>query len=595
MAPVEVLPDRGKFPEKNRKSVAPSATSTVFVFGPFRLDPAEGVLRRSGKPIHLFPKAVELLTALVAARGSVVRKEQLLERVWPGTYVQDGTLSKNISFLRKALGNRRYIETVSRRGYRFVGTLHEVPAEGQPSQPAVSSLAMLPFHSSDEKLDYIGEGLTDSLIGLLSRLSDLKVMASSTVFQFKGSGVDPRQVARELRVDAVLCGRLNRHGRWLELAVELCDKKGTRLWGQTYRRARSELPAWDRELARDVAAALERRWTPAPAHATSSSPKDATAKAYNLYLKGLHEYNKRTPSAILKSGEYFRRALEADPHLALAHVGVGMAYSTLSWVWVGTIAPAQVRHTMETATSKALELDPALPEAHVMHGSFLFWHEWKWRDAERALLRAVALNPQCVMARQVYGFLLTALGRLDEAEEQLSAALELDPLSNAININLAWLWYVGGRYDEAIEMCQETLELEPGFGGAHLVLGLCRERKKQYAQALADLDRAREQIGENSTVSAVRAFVLGKLKRRAEAAAALRELEDLSRSRYVSAFIIALGYCGLGDAEKIFAWLEKARDERSFGLLLINNLPIAESMRSPSLFHEIVRSMGLES
>jgi adenylate cyclase len=591
MAPSQVLSVPGKFSEKNRKAGAVPVSHSIFVFGPFRLDPQEGVLRRSGKPVPLFPKAVELLAALLAARGSVVRKEQLLESVWPGTFVQDGTLSKNISFLRKALGSRRYIETSSRRGYRFAGPFQELP--GQEARPplAVNSVAMLPFRSADEKLDYIGEGLTDSLIALLSRLSDLKVMASSTVFQFRGNNVDPRQVAQELGVDAVLCGRLTGRARRLELSVELCDKKGTRLWGQTYQRSRAELPAWDHELARDIASALERSWTPTAA--ATSSPKDAISKAYHLYLKGLHEYNKRTPAAILKSGEFFQRALEADPHLALAHVGVGMAYSTLSWVWVGTLAPADVRPAMETATSKALELDPALPEAYVMRGSYLFWHEWKWRAAEQALLRAVGLNPQCVMARQVYGFLLTALGRLEEAEEQLVAALELDPLSNAININLAWLWYVAGRYDKAIEMCEETVELEPGFGGAHLVLGLCHERKKQYAHALADLDRARQQVGENSTVIAVRAFILGKLGRRAEAVAALKELEIASKSRYVSAFIIGLGYCGIPDTTKALAWLEKALDERSFGLLLIHNLPIAEAVGTQPQFRKLLRGMGL--
>jgi len=265
MAPSQVLSVPGKFSEKNRKAGAGPVSHSLFVFGPFRLDPQEGVLRRSGKPVPLFPKAVELLAALLAARGGVVRKEQLLESVWPGTFVQDGTLSKNISFLRKALGSRRYIETSSRRGYRFAGPFRELP--GQEARPplAVNSVAMLPFRSADEKLDYIGEGLTDSLIALLSRLSDLKVMASSTVFQFRGNDVDPRQVAQELGVDAVLCGRLTGRARHLELSVELCDKKGTRLWGQTYQRSRAELPAWDHELARDIASALERSWTPTAA------------------------------------------------------------------------------------------------------------------------------------------------------------------------------------------------------------------------------------------------------------------------------------------------------------------------------------------
>ena len=591
MVAAQVLPIRRKFSEKVWKPPPLSAARTVFLFGPFRLDLEEGVLRRSGRPVHLFPKAVELLGQLVAAGGNVVRKERLMEAVWRGTFVEEGTLSKNISFLRKALGSRPYIETVSRRGYRFAGPVQEeAPSFRTASQPTIASVAMLPFHSADPSLDYLGEGLTDSLIARLSRLSDLKVMASSTVFRFKGSGVDPRRIARELKVDAVLCGRLGRHRRKLELAVELCHKSGARLWGRKYLRSRSELPAWDSDLAQDVAAALDRTWT--PTREAASSRRGASGKAYDLYLKGLHQYNKRTPTEILKSTECFRRALDADPLLALAHVGLGMAYSSLSWVWVGTLSPADVRPVMEAATSRALELDSTLPEAHVLQGSFLFWHHWKWREAEKALLKALALNAQCVLARQVYGFLLTVLGRVPEAEAQLTAALELDPLSIAIHINLAWLWYVAGRYDKAMEKCRETLELEPDFGGAYLIMALCLERQGRYSEALELMDQAYERMRENTMLAGARSFLLGRMGLREEASACLAELERLSKSRYVSAFDLAFGYSGLGDSSRVLAWLLKARKERCFGLLLLKGLPLAEVVGSDPRFAEIIRSVG---
>jgi DNA-binding winged helix-turn-helix (wHTH) protein/tetratricopeptide (TPR) repeat protein len=567
--------------------------SKSFVFGPFRLDMGEGVLRRSGKPVDLVPKAVELLAVLVAARGGVVRKETLLETVWTGTFVEENTLSKYVSFLRKAFGSRHWIETVSRRGYRFTAPVTEISARASPSDAEVRSVALIPFDSPDAKLAYIGEGLTERLISRLSRLRGLKVMGSTTVFRYRKRPADPRRIARELQVEAVLCGRLTRQGRTLALQAELCDGSGTRLWGERYERSPAEVAGWDADLARDLAAAL------APAGAAAdggtSPPPDVPTEAYHLYLKGQYNYNKRTQAAMFKAAEYFRRALSLDPRFALAHVGLGSAYSALSWVWVGTMSPAEVRPVIEAAAARALELDPTVPEAHVLHGNLLVWHEWKWREAETAFRRALELNPQCVLARQIFGFFLSVVGRLEEAEALLSSALELDPLSSVIGMNRAWVSYVGGRYDEAVRRCEETLELEPGFGPIHVVLALSHERKGAFKEAIAELDRALGHLGTNTTISCIRAHMLGKLGRREEARIALEEIEKLAKVRYVSSVDLAIGYAGLGDGERVFSWLRAACDERSFGLVLLKCLPFFDAVRSERRFAELSRRVGLSA
>jgi len=569
------------------------ATRRIFEFGPFPLDMDERLLRRRGQPVALTPKAVELLAVLVSARGRVVAKEALFGAVWPGVFIEENTLAKHISMLRKALGSG-YIETISRRGYRLAAPMKESTATVASSESdRPSAVAVLPLKNArgDPEIDYLCDGLTEQVIDRLCQIPDLRVMARSTVFRYKDKEADPRRLKRELSVDAVVCGHLVQVGGALELSVELCDASdGSRVWATQLRRETTAAHEMSATLAAGIAHAL-RKTSPAKGAFSAS----ANSAAYDHYLKGLYHFNKRTTSGVMKAIEEFRRAAAADPHLALAHVGLARCYGLLPRPLVGLLSPAEARPAIETAAETALRLDPTLSEAYVERACLKARYDWDWDSAEAEFQQALALNPQSVLAHQVYSSYCTSRGFFTKGQSELDLAMRSDPLSLMLRADQAFLLFFQKRYDEAIAQCLDTLDMDADFAELHVAMGLAHQEKGDSTSALRALERAIALSPDVTIVSALHAYNLGKLGERSKARDVADGLISLSKQRYVSAFDIALARVGAGDEVGFFSWMRRACEERSYALVLLPVFPFMDRFRRDPRFRKMFDGTGLEA
>lgn len=590
----------------------------AYEFGPFRLDLVARRLFRQEKPIHFSPKTFDILKLLLESRGEVVTKGELIRRVWAHQFVAENNLTVRMSALRKALGESvecRFIETVSGRGYRFVAKVHEVLGEhGGAQKGALESLAVLPLinASSQQRLDYICDGVTESLIASLSQIANLRVMARSTVFRFKGRGLDPRQVGSDLGVRAVLSGNVDQLNDSLSLSLEMVDvKDGARLWGASYRRKVSDLVAFQEGLAREVSENLRIRLSEVEESLITKRHTE-NPEAYNLYLKGRYFWNKRSVPGVKRAIDYFRRAIGHDPRYSLAFAGIADAYVVLSNY--GLRPAKETMPKAKEAALKALELDDQMAEAHVSMGNIKSSFEWDWAGAEGEFKRAVWLNPYYAPARQYYANFLTKVGRIDQAIAEIQQAHEIDPLSLSVNLTMAKIYHYARRYDEALRKAREILEMEPLFGPANGVIGLVnldlgrhkeaiKEMKAMLRFSAGDYNVTHGRAGKAGETSplpssdpegvALMGYAYALAGRRNEALKILDELGELIKRRYVQPHSLAFVYIGLGEKDKAFEWLERALRERSSMLTLIKVATVFNSVRSDPRYAGIVRRMGL--
>jgi TolB-like protein/Tfp pilus assembly protein PilF len=577
------------------------AADQIYEFADFRLDVAECLLLRRGEVVPITPKAFDVLVALVENSGRLLDKAELMKRLWPDTFVEEGTLARNVSDLRKSLGEgaagRKFIETVPRRGYRFAAAVTRVRTERR-SRPAtaINSLAVLPFAnaSTDAQAEYLCDGITESIIHTLSQLPQLRVRPRSTVFRYKGKDVDPQRVGEELEVRAVLTGRILHLGERLVIRTELIDvADGWQLWGGQFDREPADILHVQEEIASEISNKLHLN--------LSRENKRLLVKrytnnieAYNLYLKGRYWYNKRAPEMIRRSIDFFEQAIEEDPYYALAYAGLADSYSMLAWVTAGIRSPHEVTPKAKAAARRALQIDDTLSEAHVAMATILKVFDWDWTEAENEYRRAIECNPAYATAHHMYGIFLSFMGRFEESIVQIRIALDLEPLSLNINTGLAWPLYFSRRYDEAIEQCGRALDLDPNFGQAHLTLGLSYLGMGRYQEAIEALREA-HRLSRGATIDATalaRAYVAAG--RRTEAEAILAELEKVSTERYVSSFDLANVHMALGRTDDAFTWLEKAYAEGATGLILLNVLPFYDQTRRDPRFVSLLRRVGLE-
>ena len=559
-------------------------------FGPFRLDLDERMLVREGQPVPLSPKAFELLRVLVENSGRLVTKDRLTKALWPGTHVGEANLTVNIAALRKALGDDskapRYVVTVPGRGYRFVGRVRESLAH-------TSSIAVLPLVNAtgDPDLDYLCDGITESIINTISQLPQLRVLAQSTVFRYRNTP-DPLEAGRALGVRTVLAGRVLRQGGRLIFSTELIDvATGTQLWGERSERSASEILAIPRTVGQEISTNLRIRLS-GEEHRVMDKQPTTNGEAYDLYLRGRHLWGKMTPDGVLKSIEYYQRAIQVDPGFALAHAGVALSLHSLGWVLFGVLPNDAVLPKAEAAALAAVAIDPDLAEAHVALGCLRFYHQWSFAEADTEFRRAIASNPSCVQAHHMYGFYLVLMGRGEEAFAALDQALRLDPLSVTLSGDRAWLFVHTRAYDEAIEQARRTLELDEHYGGAHFALGVAYEQKGMYAEAIAELTKALELTGSAPAVATGLGHCFGRAGMRREAEDILRRFEEASRERYVSPYYRAIVHAGLGDVDEAFGWLEKAFDEHSTALVLLHIFPLHDNLRDDPRFPRLLRRTG---
>lgn len=591
----------------------------LYEFGPYLLDTAEYVLLREEKPVSLTPKAFETLLVLVQQSGHVVEKESIINAVWPDTVVEENILAVNVSLLRKRLGPRengeQYIENVPRRGYRFTAPVKEVCVEndgfqtaGGPSRPAsvakesggqrgveTVALAVLPLinATSDPNMEYLSDGITESIINSLSQLASLRVTARSTVFRYKGREVDPQEVGHKLNVRAVLTGRVLLRDEALNIQLELVDvADGSQLWGEQYILNFSDLFAVQEEIARVISEKLlstlsgeqqkrlAKRYTESP-------------EAYRIYLRGRFYWNKRTLEGLKKGVEYFQQAIDKDPNYALAYTGLADSYALLGSVEYSALPPLEAMPRARAWAIKALEVDDTLAEAHASV-AYVHIFDWHWTDAERAYLRAIELNPNYATAHHWYAMYLGAMARFDEAFEEIELAQELDPLSLPIGVGVGWQFFLTRQYRRAIEEYRKTLEMDPNFYMAHFLLGLVHEQESMFDEAIAAYQQAQTLSHGHPLMIAAPGHAYAALGQRDEAQTVLDQLTQLGKRRYVSPYYIAAIYTGLGEKEQALAWLDRACESRSEGLVWLKVDPLFDTLRTDPRFADLLRRVGLD-
>ena len=461
------------------------------------------------------------------------------------------------------------------------------------SADAIDSVAVLPFinDTGDSNIEYLSDGITESVIDNLSQLRSLRVTARSTVFRYKGTTGDPQKVGQDLRVRAVLSGRLLKQGDVFIVRAELMDVvDGSQLWGNHYNRKAADLFALQEDVSRDISEKLRLRLTTEERQRLTKRYTE-NAEAYQLYLKGRYHWNKLSPDGLLKAVEYMQQALDKDPSYALAYAGMADAYNIISFFNVMPSREAMPK--AKVAASKALEIDAGLAEAHLSLLWASFTYDWDWPAATRHLEQAMALNPAAVNEVAAYPFYLTVAGRSDEAVSVARRASELDPVSAGRSHTLAVQLYLARHFDEAIAECRRTVELDPNFSVAYEVLGGAFAAKGMYTEALPFAEKAVALNPYNAMSRAYLGYVYGSMGNRTQALRIVDELAGASKQRYVPALPFAVVYVGLGQKDQAFASLEKAYEERFNRLAYLRREPIWDRLRSDPRFDDLLRRIGL--
>lgn len=618
-----------------------------YEFGPFRLYPLKRRLTRDGERLRLTPKAFELLLALVEESGKTVEKDELLQRVWAGTIVEENNLNQNITTLRKLLGDSRqesqYIATIPGLGYRFVAEVRKVEEEAlqgrkdakeeltaptvyssrrivryaifaivpiavavlvyalytkatpDPAPVNASSIMVLPLEnlSGDPEQEYFADGMTDALIGDLAKLGGLHVISRTSSMHYKGTKKSLAEIANEIKVDVVVEGTVQRSGDRVVIRAQLIHAATDRhLWVRTYEREMRDILDLQSEIAQAIAREVQIKMTPAEqARLTSSRP--VSPKAFDEFLQGRFLYwNKRTEENLNKSIAHFQNAIKEDPSFAQAHVGLADCYNSLGTVQVGLMPPIELRRQAEQAATKALELDPALAEAHSAIGQVKHYN-WSWSAAEDDFKRALELNQNYANAHNFYASFLMSVGRIEESIAASNRARELDPFSLSISAQRGFLLENARRYDEAIEQLRRVTEMDPNHYQAYWVLGHTYAASGRFTEAIEAAQKAVDLSERVPGALGILGLAYGLGGRKAEAKKILNELLELNKTRYVTPAALVNVYIGLGEKDAAFVWLEKAYQERSNFIAYLKVFPILDPLRSDPRFADLVRRVGL--
>ena len=627
-----------------------AAAQQLYCFGPFVLDPAEKVLLRDGHPLSLPPKAIDTLVALLERHGHVVNKTELLLRVWPDAYVEEATLAQNVSTLRRILNGSSdaspYIETVPKRGYRFIAPVEIVQPTQEPRQssapltaevfPRISrallwslaavvvlafgigiyyrgrgdsgvetpgemvTLAVLPFENftGDAAQDYLTEGFTEEMIAQLSRINPdrLRVIARTTAMQFKGTHKSVAQIGRELGANYVLESSFRREGNRARITTQLVRTKDqTHLWSQVYQRDVREILPLETEVAQAIAREIAVKLSPQEQARLTTHRFIEPEATYTLYLQGRYFWNKRSEQGHLKAIEYFNQAIAADPAYAQAYSGLADAYALLGSSPTTAITRRDAMERARAASLKAIAINDTLAEAHTSL-AFVYWHyDWNWADAEKEFRRALQLNPSYPTAHHWFAYYLASQGRIEQALGEIRRAQETDPLSLIINTDVAEMLYYARQYDQSIQQAKRVLEMDPGFVLARVILVWSYLAKQQYGAALEQSNEAVRISAGKSNVEAILAITYAGMGRTAKARDLLFQMKAKSERLHTEELWtgIAQVYAALGEKDQAFAWLEKDVQNREGGLTLINVMPFIDSLRGDSRFADLVRRIGL--
>jgi len=613
--------------------MAATESLPTYRFGDVVFDPSSGELHRHGQTVRLQEQPFQILMLLLARPGEVVTREQVRQALWPGdTFVDfDAGLNSAVKRLRDALGDSaedpRFVETLPRRGYRFVAPVEAPPApepapsaqprfpraavltagaamlailalgvardrpRGERSAPApITSIAVLPFENlgRDPEQDYFVDGMTDAIITNLAQVRALRVISRTSVTQYqRGDKLLPR-IAEDLNVDAIVEGTVMRSGDRVRVTAQLIHAATDRhLWARTYERELRDVLALQAELAGAIAQAVQVKVQPEEQRRLAAR-STVDPEAYDAYLKGRFFWNKRSPQGIAKGIEYFQQAIARDPNYAPAYSGLSDAYRMSG---IALRPPREYMPQAETAARKALALDETLAEAHSSLAGVLYRYHWDWEGADREFQRSLELDPNYAEGHRAYAIYLLTVRRHEEAVAEARRALELSPLNPVINVELATALVRVGRYDEAIQQVERTLEIDRKFFRAYVTLALAYEGQGDRPRAVAALEKA-VPPGEGRKANHWLGYMYAITGRRDEALAVAARLETRSRERYINPQSIALVHLGLGDKDRALAWLEKSYEERSFEMLGFSGEPF-DALADDPRFQDLLRRMRL--
>jgi len=615
----------------------------AFAFGPFRLDVAERLLLRDGEPITLPPKAFETLLVLVQNSGRLITKRDLMNRLWPDTFVEEANLANNISLLRKVLDDDRqeckYIETVPKSGYRFVATVTEPAtprtevahdsstnasgvrrswlavalaatvlaviagyyffysraASSTPSSPpaALKSLAVLPLKplvetSRDEAFEM---GVADTLITRLSKLRQIEVRSIGAVSRYTDIERDPVAIGRAQQVDAVLDGSIQKSDNKIRVSVRLVRvADGSTLWAGQFDENDTDIFTLQNAISNRVAEVLITTLSGEEKEALYRRDTE-NVEAYHLYLKGRYFWSKFTEEGLQKSIDYYNQALDKDPNYAMAYIGLASSYIVLG---VNYRSPKEMMPKAKAYVSKGLERDATLAEAHVAQGAIKFFFDWDWSGAGRELRQAMDIGANdAANAHDLYAYCLWANGQFTEGIAELKRAQELDPLSLVISEDLGVAYYHARNFDQAIQQQHKTLELEPNYFFGYLRRGQAYAQKAMFKEAIDDLTKAQNLSGNWPAVIAELSCAYALAGQKSKAQAMLNELTKRAQREYIDPYMIALIHTTLGDHDAAFEWLGKAYEGRSPWMGWLKAEPKFDPLRSDPRFKTLLHQLNL--
>ncbi len=634
----------------------PPPVSQLIRFDRFELDLRAGELRNGGIRIRLQEQPLQVLQALLEKPGEVVSREELQKRIWPSdTFVDfDHGLHAAVNRLRTSLNDSadrpRYVETVARRGYRFIGQLDGANAvaptpvldkiEPTPKPKlhlwnswtgaftgfsialAVGavlvaanvyglkdwlfgtgthhfhSLAVLPLSNltSDPKQDYFADEMTEELITQFSKLGDLKIISRTSVMQYKGTRKSLPQIASELHVDAVVEGAVQLVGDRVRITAQLVDA-GTdeHIWAETYDRELSDVLLLQSEVARDIAKQIDVELTPQQQQRLQAGAHPVVPAAYQSYLLGRFYWDKRTADGLAKSGEYFQDAISKDPNYALAYSGLSDYFAFLTLIGGPELLPPNQAMTQsKRAAVKALQLDDSLAETHTSMAHVLHNYDWDFGGAEREFRRAIELNANYATAHHLYSHYLMQVGRTEESLKEATLAQQLDPLSPFINNGLARQYYLSRQYDKAISQCQVGLQIDPTYLPARIQLGLAYEQKGMLIEAISELEQARDLAKTLPMAHALVAHAYATAGRRGDALNEINVLNTMKSQRYVPPSYFAIVAIALGNKNEAFGYLQKSYQDRSEQILYLGVEPLVDPLRSDPRFDQLLQRVGLK-
>ena len=568
-----------------------------YEFGHYRLDVRAHLLLRNGRRVVLTPKAVDLLAALVEAQGEPVGKQELLHRVWPDAVVEEGSLTSHISLLRRVLaegaGGRQFIETLPKRGYRFVGPCAAMAQPAAATGAGRRMLVVLPFEnlSGGGRHDYFSEGLTEEMISQLARLSpeQLGVIARTSAMQYKSTTKTAQQIGQELGVSHLLEGSVRRSGERVRITAQLIRvSDATHLWAEGYERSLHDILALQAEVARAIAREIQIKLTVGVQHRLDRVAA-IDPEAHEAYLRGRHLWNRRTEEGMRNSIAQYEEAIRRHPDYAMAYAGVADSYVMLACR--GMVSAKETFRKARAAARKALELDAELGEAH---GSLAHvrLHDWDWEGLDRDFLRAIELHPAQPIVYYWYGEFLMSMGRPEEAIAMTRRAQQADPLSPVIAASLAMILYLARQYDEAVKVLQRAQEIDPSHFLPHLRMGLVRLQQKSHPEAIRELQTAARLADHSTETLAALGTGYAMAGMSGEAHRIVAQLQASQAEHYVLPYNIAKIYAAACDKERTLEWLERAYQEGNPDLIELNSEPVFDGLRGEPMFSELMRRIG---